>query len=552
MDTHKDNFSSSPLVIASRKARWIFDGLDTGETNSIVLLAQAMATLVHGYSACDALPSCGNYTIEDLYQLHTNSHIDKVGNINTLSLTIIVAGHSFVKQNILSSHSGNIAIICGNNVTLENVTFEGMGKRNLIVICSGATLSNVTFQLDGMGLVVIGANSTIINSQFTTSENVGPDCVLFKSLVVFPGEHVLDSLVNKIRTRRWPTVQLNESSILTNESDTSNIAEVFSRALSNQFSESLRAMEDTKEFRRELMAKDELFHQMKLIHNKDFATKNFSHSDISRPRVACIMMQRNERTLLRPWVEYYSDLFGSDNLFIFDNGSTDEDVRTYLQKIKMERGIHVDFSHQSSVDFRRKGVIFQKLIKELEAMGYYDLFLPLDCDEFISVLVRDNVEQKFSLDNDSIYRELRRYTYNSHALKVKTFFNNMPHKVDTFYEQKGEKTFFTANSIASLDHGFHNGKTDSGKELVTNITYVHFHNKPLEELKEHAYNKLAPMLDIDDESVLNELLEQKNRLALNLMETKASYERRFESKEALFNNELNQRLKSKGILFTME
>ena len=88
--------------------------------------------------------------------------------------------------------------------------------------------------------------------------------------------------------------------------------------------------------------------------------------------------------------------------------------------------------------------------------------------------------------------------------------------------------------------------------MVTDIKYVHFHNKPLEELKEHAYNKLAPMLDINDESVLNELLEKKNRLALNLMETRANYERRFEEKEVLFNDELNQRLKSKGILFTME
>ena len=128
----------------------------------------------------------------------------------------------------------------------------------------------------------------------------------------------------------------------------------------------------------------------------------------------------------------------------------------------------------------------------------------------------------------------------------------MPHKVDTFYEQKGEKTFFTANSIASLDHGFHNGKTHSEKELVTNITYVHFHNKPIGELKEHAYNKLAPMFNIDDDSVLEELIEKKNRLALNLVETKAGYERRFEDKELHHNDELNQQLKSKGILFSME
>lgn len=459
-----------------------------------------MATLVHGYNVCEVLPAYSGLAHENLNAQDSSPVENKGKSTIAPSSALLVTGHSIEKYNLSISHSGSLIVICGNNVTLRDVTFEGKGERNLVVICNNATLSNVTIRLDGMGLVVIGAGATICDSALNANENVGPDCMLFKSLITFPGEPILGCTINRIRIRKWPSLKLSAKNGINGESSPQSTAEIFSRALSNQFSEKLRTMEDTKEFRRELMAKDELFHQMRLLHNRYFATVNTLHDSTSQPRIACIMMQRNEKTLLKPWVEYYSDLFGASNLFIFDNGSTNEKVKTYLEKIRQERGIHVDCSHQSSVDFRRKGVIFHKLIKELEALDYYDLFLPLDCDEFISVMVKDR-DKQFSLDKKRIYEELKQYVFSPDALKVKTFFNNIPHKVDTFYEQKGEKTFFSANTIASLDHGFHNGKTISDKELKTNIAYVHFHNKSLSELKEHAYNKLAPMFDIDNSSV---------------------------------------------------
>ena len=36
-----------PLSITARKARWIFEGLDTAPTDKITLLAQAMTTAVY-------------------------------------------------------------------------------------------------------------------------------------------------------------------------------------------------------------------------------------------------------------------------------------------------------------------------------------------------------------------------------------------------------------------------------------------------------------------------------------------------------------------------
>lgn len=49
-------------------------------------------------------------------------------------------------------------------------------------------------------------------------------------------------------------------------------------------------------------------------------------------RVACTLMQKNERALLRPWLEYHGHLFGMSNIFLFDNGSTEPNVLQLLNE----------------------------------------------------------------------------------------------------------------------------------------------------------------------------------------------------------------------------
>ena len=43
-------------------------------------------------------------------------------------------------------------------------------------------------------------------------------------------------------------------------------------------------------------------------------------------RVACVMMQKDEVHLLEPWLAYHGYLFGFENLYVLDNGSTRPDV----------------------------------------------------------------------------------------------------------------------------------------------------------------------------------------------------------------------------------
>ena len=100
------------------------------------------------------------------------------------------------------------------------------------------------------------------------------------------------------------------------------------------------------------------------------------------PRVACIMMQKDERFLLKPWLAYYGHLFGFENLFVFDNGSESAEVRNILAEYEA-KGVTVDRSHASREAYRAKAEIIGGQIILLDARREYDFLIPLDCDEFI-------------------------------------------------------------------------------------------------------------------------------------------------------------------------
>src|SRR4051794_8936502 len=102
------------------------------------------------------------------------------------------------------------------------------------------------------------------------------------------------------------------------------------------------------------------------------------------PRIACLMMQKDEDILLRPWLLYHGYLFGFENLYVFDNGSSSEAVLATLQAFAAV-GVNVDFTHDRPEDFEFKGEVIGRTIKEFRQDDRYDIALPLDCDEFLAV-----------------------------------------------------------------------------------------------------------------------------------------------------------------------
>src|SRR5271170_8315503 len=101
-------------------------------------------------------------------------------------------------------------------------------------------------------------------------------------------------------------------------------------------------------------------------------------------RIACLMMQKDEDLLLRPWLLYHGYLFGFENLYVYDNGSKSTRIFETLREFA-DIGVHVDLSFTRQEDFENKGAILGEKIKEFKNSDLYDIAIPLDCDEFLAI-----------------------------------------------------------------------------------------------------------------------------------------------------------------------
>jgi hypothetical protein len=220
-------------------------------------------------------------------------------------------------------------------------------------------------------------------------------------------------------------------------------------------------------------------------------------------KVAMIMMQKNEDELLNKWADFHGALFGYENLYIFDNGSTSEESIKALNSLE-SLGCNINREHNTKKDFEAKGDIIGNKIKELEALNKYDFYFPLDCDEFLGV-VNDN--DKASFDIEDIEAELSKYIGSKEVLVNKFQFLNSPISKQHFALGGARKCFFYKGNFKYLDIGFHRAKNlHSDVEIRTNIIQVHFHQKPFEEIKKYALQKLSHRVDVDD---LNKLKTYK-------------------------------------------
>lgn len=240
------------------------------------------------------------------------------------------------------------------------------------------------------------------------------------------------------------------------------------------------------------------------------------------------MMQKNEGSLLESWIEYHAKLIGIENIFVYDNGSTDKDTIDILHAYS-NRGLNVVFEYSTKKDFSMKGDILSAKIKKLDTLGIYDFFFPLDCDEFLAC---DNDAGEVSIHIEDIEKSLLRFVENEKVLIIKKEYNNNPCKKDYYAPRDVQKKcFFAKNACESLDLGYHSGTSKTTSEQVrTEIVYFHFHNKPYELFQRSALEKLVGRVsDFSRDSLVKHLEERKSGFHVipNLLLTKKEYESRF-------------------------
>ncbi len=97
-------------------------------------------------------------------------------------------------------------------------------------------------------------------------------------------------------------------------------------------------------------------------------------------RIAVITMARNDDFFLSRWIKYYGDLFGTENLYIYLDG-TDQHIPENAQNAHITKLPHTDMSRSSGDKYRINLIsdLANKLLKE------YDIVIGCDCDEFLIV-----------------------------------------------------------------------------------------------------------------------------------------------------------------------
>jgi len=227
------------------------------------------------------------------------------------------------------------------------------------------------------------------------------------------------------------------------------------------------------------------------------------------------MMQKNEKDLLPIFVAYYGNLFGYENIYIFDNGS-DGYMLDELRKAEV-LGCNVSFEFSSHADFERKGEIIASYINDMT--DQYDAFLPLDCDEFIGIKLPD----RYSCERVDLLEGFEAIEPNT-GYQIQQRFYNHPFKNSLFTKNlKGmRKLFFGKSKVESLDVGFHDCALP--KNIVLSpFVYFEFHHKPFDLLIVHAKVKLQDRLDLKLNSLEN-YSGKGNHLIKFLTMTQSQYE----------------------------
>jgi hypothetical protein len=216
------------------------------------------------------------------------------------------------------------------------------------------------------------------------------------------------------------------------------------------------------------------------------------------------MMARDEETRLEPWLIYHGHLFGFENLYVLDNGSTSEIVHDLLIKYA-GRGVNIDYRFNKREDFLAKGEIIANLFQEIERKNKHLFYFPIDCDEFLAVRLPDG---SLTANRDIISFQLKMLRGDPHVLVVRDAYANILNKPGYFSQPyEHHKVFFTEGCCLWMNEGFHVATSRRlQEERVTDFVYLHFHYRPFEDMKKQSANKLEKYVDIHD---LTRLVEYK-------------------------------------------
>ncbi len=258
-------------------------------------------------------------------------------------------------------------------------------------------------------------------------------------------------------------------------------------------------------------------------------------------RICIIMMLKDEDELAMTWVKYHGAVVGYENLFIFDNGSTQAGTIAAIDHAE-SKGSRVDRGQSGFLAFKHKGMTFEALIKRLDQESPYDFYFPLDIDEFLSA----RLSHRYAVTPTEIFSVLSKYLESPDALMIRGAPTNHPLKPSWYDPSEGQRKFFFARgACVKLDHGFHHGITKSGKTLVTDMVYFHFHFRPFRDQQAAARKKLEGFVTDFDRETIRSHQEKKGsgfHLVQYLLQTESQYYAEFDKRTLIYIPEFSKSL----------
>ena len=114
-------------------------------------------------------------------------------------------------------------------------------------------------------------------------------------------------------------------------------------------------------------------------------------------RIAAITMARNDTFFLSRWIKYYGDQIGTENLYIYLDG-TDQETPKNAGAAHITKLPHTDMSRSAGDKYRigKMSDLANELLKT------YDIVIGCDCDEFLMIDPALNISLADYLSNKKI------------------------------------------------------------------------------------------------------------------------------------------------------
>jgi hypothetical protein len=177
----------------------------------------------------------------------------------------------------------------------------------------------------------------------------------------------------------------------------------------------------------------------------------FEKSESQYPKLALLLMQKNEGYMLEAWIKHHITIVPPQHIYIIDNGSKDFLTLSILE-YALSLGCNVEKRFDSENHFLQKGTVMVLNMFELDSFNDFDFYIILDTDEFLAVEINEQIE----VFSDAIHSSLAALPRSGVPLKIVKGLIADPNRAGYFQKTSVSKTFFlreTAKSLAKVTIG---------------------------------------------------------------------------------------------------